>query len=108
MISGSRIKILIYLERLYDRLSKCIAFVVLGPVISEKSSNKKNEHILPRMSGNQNACSFSDFSVINGPKITILIYLKRTYTGLSRYIKYVVSSPIMYKCNLYDVLWLGW
>ena len=28
--------------------------------------------------------SFNDFSVINGPKITILIYLKRTYKGLSR------------------------
>ena len=110
MISGSTITILIYLKRLYDRLSKCITFVVLGPVISEKSSNE-NGHILPRMSGNQKMCSgvsFNDFSVINGPKITILIYLKRTYKGLSRYMKYVVLSPIMYKCNLYDVLWLRW
>ena len=109
MISGSRITISIYLKRLYDRLSECIKFVVLGPVIREKSSNE-NGHILPRMSGNQNVCSrrflFNDFSVINGPKITILIYLKRTYKGLSRYMKYVV--PIMYKCNSYDVLWLRW
>ena len=52
------------------------------------------------------AFSFNDFSVINGPKITILIYLKRTYKGLSRYMEYVVLIPIMYKCILYDVLWL--
>ena len=48
--------VLQYLTRLYDRLSKCMKVVVLGPVISEKSSNE-NGHILPRMSGNQNVCS---------------------------------------------------
>ena len=35
MISGPTITILIYFIRIYDRLSKYIKFVVLGPVISE-------------------------------------------------------------------------
>ena len=49
--------------------------------ISEKSSNE-NGHILPRMSKHLfNAFSFDDFSVFTGPKIMILIYLKRTYYG---------------------------
>ena len=56
MISGPTITILIYFKRLYDCFFKCIIFVVLGPVISEKSSNE-NGHILPRMAGNQNVCS---------------------------------------------------
>ena len=39
-------------------------FVVLGPVISEETSNE-NGHILPRMSGNQNVCSRRFHSIIS-------------------------------------------
>ena len=45
------------------------------------------------------AFSFNDLSLITGPKITILIHLKRTYLGLSKKMNYVVLSSIMYKCN---------
>ena len=55
VISGPTITILIYFKRIYDCLSKYIKFVVLGPVISEKTLNEIG-HILPRMSGNQNIC----------------------------------------------------
>ena len=48
-----------------------------------------------------------DFSVITGPRITINIYKKRTITDFLD-IKSVVVSPVMYKCSLYDVLWLRW
>ena len=54
VISGPTLTILIYSKRMYDCLPKYIRFV-LGPVISEKSSNETG-HILPRMLGNQNIC----------------------------------------------------
>ena len=50
VISGPTITILIYFKRIYDCLPKYIKFVVLGRLISEKSSNKIG-HILPRTSG---------------------------------------------------------
>ena len=107
MISGPTITILIYFKRMYDCLSRYVKSIVLGPAISEKSSNE-NGHILTRMSENQNFCcrrfSFDDFSVITWPKITILIYSKTTYYRLSRYINVVVLSPVMYECSLYDAL----
>ena len=55
VLSGPTITILIYFKCIYDCLPKYIKFVVLGPVISEKSSNEIR-HILPRMAGNQNIC----------------------------------------------------
>ena len=41
------------------------------------------------------AFSFNDFSMINGPIITLSIYLKRTYNGLSRYVTLVVLNPVI-------------
>ena len=55
VISGPTITILIYFKGIYDCPPKYLTFVVLGPIISEKSSNEI-EHILPRMSGYQNIC----------------------------------------------------
>ena len=74
--------------------------------MSEKSSNE-NRHFAENVGKSKhlfNAFSFDDLSVITGPKITILIYFKRTYYRLSRYICFVVLSALMYKCNLYYVL----
>ena len=64
VISGPTITILIYFKRIYDCLPKYIKFVVLGPVISEKSSNEIG-HILLRMLGNQNICSMHFDSLIS-------------------------------------------
>ena len=64
VISGPTITILIQFKGIYDHSSKYIKFVVLGPVMSEKSSNE-NGHILPRMSGNQNVCSRRFHSMIS-------------------------------------------
>ena len=55
VISGPTITIWIYFKRIHHCLPKYIQFVVLGPVISEKSLNEIR-HILPRMSVNQNIC----------------------------------------------------
>ena len=68
MIFVSTITIFIYFKRLYNHLSKRITFVVLGPVISEKSSNE-NGHILKNGNVGKSkrvfkAFSFNDFSVI--------------------------------------------
>ena len=65
-VANSRptITILICFKRIYDRRSEYIKFVVLGPVIGEKSSNE-NGHILPTMSGNQNICSMHFDSMIS-------------------------------------------
>ena len=64
MISGPTITILIYVKRIYDCLPKYITFVVLGPVMSERSSIEIG-HILLRMSGNQNICSMHFDSMIS-------------------------------------------
>ena len=64
LILGPTITILIYFKRIYDCLPKYIKFVVLGPVMGERSSNKIG-HILPRMSGNQNICTMHFDSMIS-------------------------------------------
>ena len=64
IISGPTITILIYVKRIYDCLPKYITFVVLGSVMSERSSIEIG-HILPRMSGNQNICSMQFDSMIS-------------------------------------------
>ena len=64
VISGPTITILINFKRIYDCLPKYIKFAVLGPGISEKSSNEIG-HILSRMLGNQNICSMHFDSLIS-------------------------------------------
>ena len=76
VISRPTIRILIYSKRLYDRL------VVLGPVISENSSNKKQTYFAKKVEKSKRvfkAFPFNYFAVITGPEITYLICLKRTY-----------------------------
>ena len=70
--------------------------VILGPLITEKSSNQiaLNKYFgFPDILGKICPFLFDNFSLISGPKTTHFIYLERRSYILLKYIKIAIVGP---------------